>query len=205
MLDLSPELEQLLAGPYKKAGLVQIEFEDVTVHLTDAAHDIEYGGVVYRSGFLSKLPNFNTNGEVKVGDVSFTLNTANNALTAIGFQRKWINRPITFSRAYFKNDMTLVAVLVRWRGLLSDKDGQETTSKGIQNLKAASVWADFEARRGRRTNHQSQQIHHPGDRGFEFSGRVVSNLDWGQKNKSEQGGSSRNGGSQPKPNAPSLR
>ena len=46
-------------------------------------------------------------------------------------------------------------------------------------LQAASQFADFEKIRGRRTNNESQQIHFPGDRGFEYAPQVVKDLKWG--------------------------
>lgn len=47
-------------------------------------------------------------------------------------------------------------------------------------LAASSHFADFDRRPGRHTNHQEQQAHFPGDRFFEWVGRLDRDIVWGR-------------------------
>lgn len=199
MIELSVELANLLEREHITAHLLTIYLDNSPIYLTDAPHDVTYAGTTYQGGLLERVPNFEINGEIKVGESSFVLSAVNSELTALFLQAPWLNRKVELRRAYFKPDFTLVGAMQIWQGLLTARNGVESSNKATMTLKAASVWADFAASRGRRTNHESQQIHHPGDRGFEFCGVVQSDLDWGQKSLSGSGpvgggGGSRGGG-----------
>ncbi len=201
MINLSNALRELLSREHVTAHLLRVDLDSASIYLTDAPHDITYGGITYQGGILQKVPSFNINGEVKVGDSTFTLNSVSSDITALFFQQPWINRPVSVHRLFLELDMTPVSAINVWQGLLTDKGGDESTTGADLVLTAASVWADFSAERGRRTNHNSQQIHFPGDNGFEFCGTVQNNLDWGQKSKSSSssGGGSRGGGTTASP------
>lgn len=198
MSNLTPQLRELLERDHSKAHLLTILLDDANIYLTDAAHDITYGGVTYQSGILQGIPNFEVTGDVKVGDSTFTLNATNSDIAALFFHKQWINRHVVLHRVYFDLDMKTVGAINLWQGLLTNKGGDEESNSATLSLTAASAWADFKASRGRRTNHNSQQIYHPGDNGFIFAGTLQDKIDWGQKSKSGAaaygGGGSRGSG-----------
>jgi hypothetical protein len=48
-------------------------------------------------------------------------------------------------------------------------------------VRATSLFADFERRTGRHTNDAEQQIHYPGDKGFEFVSELRDKqINWGR-------------------------
>ena len=193
MIELSAQFTDLLEREHYFAHFLRIEFDDVTLYLTDAPHDITHGGVVYQSGFWHKAPAFDVNGEVRVGQTTFNLTDVTTEITALLFQNKWLNRQVVVERAYFELDWSPVATIELWRGLLNENGGDISPTSAKQNLKAASQWADYSASRGRRTNSKSQQIFFPTDKGFDFCGQVQNDIDWGQKSKSS--GTASGGGS----------
>lgn len=200
MIELRENLAELLTREFRLAHLVTIELDEVSIYLTDAGHDVTYGGVVYQSGMLRKVPAIEVNGEVRVGEVSLQLSAVTGETTALFYQHGWMNRKLTIQRAYFEPDMTAVGAVKLYEGFLTGKSGEESLEKASLTLKVASVWADFSAVRGRRTNLKSQQMHHPDDFGFEFCGTVQLDMDWGQKSKStpsNSGGGAAGGGRRP--------
>ena len=48
------------------------------------------------------------------------------------------------------------------------------------SLSVASHWSDFKKKSGRRTNHNGQQLHFAGDKGFEFAANTVKDIKWGR-------------------------
>ena len=49
------------------------------------------------------------------------------------------------------------------------------------SISATNSWVDFERKTGRHTNHEEQQIHFAGDKGFEFASEIITDIVWGKK------------------------
>ena len=54
----------------------------------------------------------------------------------------------------------------------------ETTSS--VNISIASHWADFDKTKGRRTNTNSQRLHFPNDKGFDYASQTAKEIKWGR-------------------------
>lgn len=179
MINLPQALIDILSKPHTTAQFLTIEL-DTDLNLTNAGAHIIYGGVEYRAGFWQATASIKQQSSPKIGEVSLNLHTVDSAITALFFTSNWLNAPVTISKVWFNEQNQPIYKITTWRGLLTGKSGEEDTNDAKMTLKAASIWADFEASRGRKTNLKSQQIHYPDDMGLEFSGTVITNIPWGR-------------------------
>ena len=183
MINLPAELVAILSAPHTTAQLLNIEL-DTDLNLTNAGAHLTYGGAEYRAGFWQAKASIQQQSSPKIGEISIDLNSVDSAITALFFTSNWLNAPVTISKVWFNAENQPVYKNIIWRGLLTGKTGEEDKNTAKITLKAASIWADFEAARGRKTNLKSQQIHYPTDMGLEFSGTVITDIPWGRKGSS---------------------
>ncbi|MBD1583504.1 hypothetical protein [Pseudoalteromonas sp. S16_S37] len=198
MINLSSKLKKALESGHSYAHLLHIDFPSSGLRFTDAGYDVQAHGATYKSGVWSKAPDIEVMGEPKIGEITIKLHANNSDISAIFFNSNWLNLPVSIYRIYFDNDMTLVGDVKIWDGLLSGKSGRESQKEASLDLKAASIWADFEAASGRKTNDESQKLHFPDDNGFEFCGVLIKDIPWGKKGATPAplGGVGRGGGNQ---------
>ncbi|TMP51482.1 DUF2163 domain-containing protein [Pseudoalteromonas sp. S1688] len=183
MIDLPSELVAILSGPHTTAHLLTIDL-DTPLNLTSSGAHLEYGGVEYRAGYWQAKASIKQQSSPKIGEINIDLDSVDSAITALFFASNWLNAPVTISKVWFNDSNQILFKTVIWRGLLNGKSGEESEKKATMKLKAASIWADFEAARGRKTNLKSQQVFYPNDNGFEFSGLVITDIPWGRKGTS---------------------
>lgn len=180
MINLNPQLKSLLQQPHETALLLTIHF-NTPLHLTNSGASLNYGGAEYVSGFWSGSGvSIEQQGSPKIGEVPITLNAIDSAITALFFTENWLNTPVTIQKAWFNNQGKVAGAATLFKGNLVDKGGEESPTTAKLTLKAASIWADFEAARGRKTNLKSQQIFYPTDMGMEFSGTIITDIPWGR-------------------------
>ena len=189
MINLPTELVAILSGPHTTAQLLTIELE-TDLHLTNAGAHIHYGGIEYRAGFWQAKASITQQSSPKIGELNLDLNTVDSAMTALFFTSNWLNAPVIISKVWFNSDHQPAYKTEIWRGQLTGKSGTEKKDEGKMILKAASIWADFEAARGRKTNLKSQHVYYPNDMGFEFSGTVITDIPWGREGSSPLSGGS---------------
>jgi hypothetical protein len=65
-------------------------------------------------------------------------------------------------------------------GRISDFGIDDSDDSSIVEIVVSSHWANFDAINGRRTNHNSQQLHFSGDLGFEFASDTIQDIKWGR-------------------------
>lgn len=180
MISLNPALKTLLQGPHETALLLTIHF-NTPLYLTNSGASLTYNGAKYISGFWSGGGvSIEQQGSPKIGEVPITLNAIDSAITALFFTEKWLNTPVTIQKAWFNSQGQVAGAATLFKGDLVDKGGEENINTAKTTLKAASIWADFEAARGRKTNLKSQQLFYPQCKGMEFSGTVITDIPWGR-------------------------
>ena len=180
MIKLSPALLHTLQQPHERCTLLSIELDQTSLHFTASASDVNYGGIRYVAGVFYDAPAIEYSAEPKVNELTLKLDATQQDVSAVFMHANWLNRKVKLLRAYFVDGM-LIDVFPVWSGLITGKSGDESPTRATLPLKAASIWADFSASRGRKTNQASQQIYFPNDKGFEFSGRLINDIPWGRK------------------------
>lgn len=179
MIDLPAELIAILSKPHTTAHMLSIELSPV-LNLTNAGAHINHGGIEYRAGYWKNNASIEQQSSPKIGEVKLELASVDSTITALFFTQNWLNVPVTISKAWFNDAGQVAFKVVVWRGMLSGKEGEEGKNEAKLTLKAASIWADFSASRGRKTNLKSQQLFQPYCRGMEFSGTIITDIPWGR-------------------------
>ena len=85
-------------------------------------------------------------------------------------------------RAVFaEGDGIIGEPIIVFDGLITSFSIDDSREKSVIEVELASHWKDFEKENGRKTNHNSQQIHFPGDKGFEYAAKSIKGIKWGRK------------------------
>jgi hypothetical protein len=196
MISYPDDFLNLLDSPHKFAHLLTITLSDTTLNFTDAPHDVVHHAVKYLPGFWTSAPRIRLSSEPKIDEISIQLNAQSKDLNALFNNQKWLNQSVEIRRVYFHADHRVAGSISLFKGILTEKSGSESPKKATLDFKAASMWADYAASRGRKTNQDSQHAFYPNDNGFEFSGQVITDIPWGREGKTPArtgggGGSSR--------------
>ena len=184
MISLNPELKQLLKGPHTTALLLTVHFS-TPFRATNSGASLKHNGATFVKGYWSDEGiRTEQQGSPKVGEVPITLKAIDSAISALFFSENWLNTPVTVEKAWLNSDGKIAFTQVIYKGLIAEKGGEESEKTANITLPSASIWADFEAARGRKATHKSQQLFYPNDMGMEFSGSVISDIPWGREGKS---------------------
>lgn len=65
-------------------------------------------------------------------------------------------------------------------GRIDEMGIDDTQGSPVVQVSVASHWSNFDEVRGRKTNHNSQQIFFAGDLGFEFAADTKKDIKWGR-------------------------
>jgi len=174
-------IAELNKDSFITSHLVSIGFE-TPVFLTECPVDIVYGGDNYESSSALKgISSVTETSEVQVGSVSVTLSGVNQSYISILLSQPYIDRQLKISRVILDDDFSIIGEpILIYDGRVQSfaiNDTEDTTSIVVT---ASSHWGDFEKKSGRRTNHNSQQIHFYGDLGFKYAPNSIKDLKWGR-------------------------
>jgi hypothetical protein len=164
--------------------LVEVYFDDQTVYLTDSYKTITYAGNDYSGvGHFLGFSDIEESTEVVVSNVTLSLSGIDQVWISNALNQDYIDRTIKIRLAFLDASQTLVIdpVLIfegrmNQPSISEDPDGGKSTV----SVSATNAWVDFSRKTGRHTNHEEQQIHFPGDKGFEFASEIVKDVIWGR-------------------------
>jgi len=167
--------------------LVQIEWDSETVYMTDAYKSISWDGNDYDalSSFLA-FSDIEETSNLTVSSVTMTLSGVDQTLISAFLNEDYLNRPVKIYLAFLDSSEAIISdPLLIFDGTLEGPVFQEDPGSNTMIIaaKASSHWADFERRSGRFTNHESQSLFYPGDKGLEYASEIVKDLAWGKEPK----------------------
>ncbi len=166
--------------------LVQVIFDDETVYMTDAYKTITYGGNDYDGvGHFMGFSDIEEAAEVMVSSVTLSLSGIDQVWISKVLNKNYIDRTIKIYTAFLDSSEALVIdpVLI-FEGRMDTPTIAENPDDGRSSVSvsATNSWVDFSRKTGRHTNHEEQQIHFSGDKGFEFASQIVKDVIWGRPN-----------------------
>jgi len=164
--------------------LVSVHFDDTTVYMTDGYKTITYSSNDYvPMGHLLGFSDIEEAAEVIVSNVTVTLSGVDQVWISNFLSKDYIDRTIKIYTAFLDSTEALVGdpVLI-FEGRMDQPTIQEDPEAGssVVSVSATNAWVDFSRKTGRHTNHEEQQIHFPGDKGFEFASEIVQDVIWGR-------------------------
>ncbi|MCC5855115.1 MAG: hypothetical protein JJU10_05440 [Idiomarina sp.] len=183
MPSVTPAVQAAIDGRLPKCQLFKFALANITLHLTTAGHDVQWGGVTYISnGYILDFDEIKKNTEIRVAQRRITLDGVNQDLIAEFEGTTQINRPVTQWTAYLDDDGQLIPDPIHehtW-DIIDHQINSKNTSRFIL-VSVASEWANFEAQNGRHTTTRSQQRYFPGDLGFDFAPDTNKPVIWGDE------------------------
>lgn len=165
--------------------LIAMEFA-TPARFAMAHRDITWNGVTYRaSGDLLEVSDAEESTEIRANEIQITLSGVSQANLAQALLQEFIERPVTIRRGFFgADDAIVIGPVTIFEGRVDSWSWAEDPDRGTAAItwRVASHWVDFERTAGRRSNHEDQQLHYPGDRGLEHaheSELPLERAEWG--------------------------
>lgn len=173
-------LTALQSDSFNLATLIQFDFA-TPVRITDWARNISYGGNTYTSSVhLIDYGTFNESSELRINSVNVTLSAVEQTYVSLFLGSNYMDTRTRIWRAVLNSSDSVIgdAILV-YDGRIAGYTISDTESESTITVDVASHWKDFELINGRKTNHNVQQLHFSGDKGFEFAAVTQKDIKWG--------------------------
>lgn len=173
-------IEALQSDSLILATLVQLDF-DTPIKITDFGRNLS----ALSSTFLSS-PHFIDSGaatetsELRINSLTLTLSAVAQEYVAAFLNNPYIDVRARFWRAVLDDsDAVIGEPILIFDGRISGYSIEDADTDSTISIEISSHWKDFDLTKGRRTNNNSQQIHFPSDKGFQFAPETVKNIKWG--------------------------
>tara|TARA_R110000744_G_scaffold165078_3_gene282200 strand:- start:3137 stop:3691 length:555 start_codon:yes stop_codon:yes gene_type:complete len=175
-------IAELEKDDFNLATLIQFDLA-TTIYLTDWNRDLSISGQTWVSSshFLGS-GDITETADLRVNSIDVTLSGVSQEYVNIFLAQNYIDRTAKIYRAVVNDsDAVIGSPILVFDGLMTGYNIQDGRESSTVTVKLASHWKDFEKEVGRKTNQNSQSIHFPNDKGFEFSAKTIKNLKWGRK------------------------
>jgi len=174
---------ELATNHLDQVHLIQFTIGSTIYYRTTAYFDLVFDGNTYTAGAdLLAIPSITESSTVATSTVNFSIEGASQTFISLFFNNDHIHRPVKIIRGYLTDAGALVAnPYTIFLGYISGYAINETTTTSKISINVANHWANFEMKRGRRTNDNSQQQIFGGDKFFEFSNAMMVDIEWGKK------------------------
>ena len=164
--------------------LIQFTIGSDIYYRTTAYFDLTYDGNTYiADATLLKIPAITEANKISTSNVTFNIEGASQTFISLLLNNEHIHRPVKIIRGY----LTDVGVLIDnpytiFLGYISGYAITDSETSSTISIQVSNHWANFEMKRGRRTNDNSQQLIFSGDKFFEFSNSMMVDVEWGKVN-----------------------
>jgi hypothetical protein len=156
-------ISALESDSFSYATLISLGTQSSLIRITDNDKDVTLNADTYTS--TTTLLDY---GEAQETMVSYMLSN------------DYIGLPVDIKRCALSDSNVVIGSFTYFKGQVSGFEIVDTNDKSEVLVNCKSHWADFEKLNGRRTNHNSQQLHFSGDLGFEFAAKTIKDIRWGK-------------------------
>ena len=167
---------------FNLATLIQFDLSS-TLYLTDWDRNLSALAQTWSSSphFLG-VGDVTETSNLRVNTIDVTLSGVEQAYVTIFLAQNYIDRSVKIYRAAIdSSDAVIGSPILLFEGLIAGFNIQDSKDTSTITVQLASHWKDFEKEVGRKTNNNSQSIHFPADRGFEFAAKTIKDLKWGRE------------------------
>jgi len=178
----STTIAALAADNLNLCTLVQLDFT-TAIRITDYDRDISAFSTTFTaSGHLLSIDQVSESSALKVNATKLVLSAVEQTYVSLFLNNAYIDvRARIWKAALDASDAIQGDAILVFDGRITGYDIEDRNSQSLINIYLASHWKDFEKKSGRKTNHNMQQLHFPGDDGFEFASAAVKDIKWGKK------------------------
>jgi len=174
---------ELATDHLDQVHLIQFTIGSTIYYRTTAYFDLVFDGNTYTAGAdLLTIPTITESSTVSTSTVNFSLEGASQTFISLFLNNEHMHRPVKIIRGYLTDAGALITnPYTIFLGYISGYGINETMTTSKISVNVANHWANFEMKRGRRTNNNSQQQVFNGDKFFEFSNAMMVDIEWGKK------------------------
>lgn len=176
-------IAELAAIANRPGHLFEAYFDDETVYATDFYTDIAWGGNTYvAAGHLLSYDGIEEAIDAPIPRATVVVSGVDKAWIGKVLQKQFLNRRLVVRKAACDAAWNVVVDPgVLFDGFMKRPRIVENpeTGKSDVALECSNDAADFENPGGRRTNHEVQQLHFPGDGIFKYASQAGRTLMWG--------------------------
>lgn len=177
-------LAEIAKAASQPIHLVELYLDTQTVRVTDAWRNVSWGGNDYIAvGQLLAFDGIDESVDLQVTSVRVSLSGVMQESIALVLSHNYIDARLVIYKAFI--DSTASGVVIDPIAIFDGRcdapliEENPDDGKCLLLLSAAQHWVDFERRPGRHTNHEEQQLHFPGDMGFQYVANLNRDLKWG--------------------------
>ena len=175
---------EIVKSQNRPVHLCSVEFDDYHLYMTDSSKDIVYDGNTYFAvGYFLSFSDIEESANVIVSSVNISLSGVDQINIALVLRENYIDKKVTIHLAFTNAAHVLISDPVKiFDGRIDAPVINDNPDNGtsVVSVTATNAWVDFQRKAGRHSNHEEQQIHFPGDKGFEFASEIVKDIVWGK-------------------------
>jgi hypothetical protein len=166
--------------------LVSIHLDSEILYMNDSYKTITYDENDYLGvGHFMGFSDIEEASEVIVSSMTLSLSGIDETMINLVLNNNYINRVVKVFTAFLdvNSHVLIINPVLIFEGHIDspiineDPDGGTSTV----SISVTNAWVDFSRKTGRHANHEEQQIHFLGDKGFEFASQNTDSLIWGKK------------------------
>jgi hypothetical protein len=163
------------------ANLVQMDFS-TPIKLTDWARDVSALSTTFDSSSdLLEIDQFTESSEVQVNSSTLVFSGVSQTFVALFLTNDYMDVRTRIWKAVLDNsDAVIGSPILVFDGRIASYSMEDSDNTSTVSVEVASHWKDFDLHNGRKTNHNTQQLYFPGDRGFEFASETNKEIKWGK-------------------------
>lgn len=163
------------------ANLIQLDF-DTPIQVTDWARSISALSTTYTSSVdILELDSFTETSDLQINSSTLTFSGVSQSVIALFLTNDYIDVRARIWKAVLDNsDVIIGAPILVFDGRITGFSIADTNDTSTIQVNVASHWKDFDLTNGRKTNHNTQQLYFPNDKGFEFASKTNKDIKWGK-------------------------
>jgi hypothetical protein len=174
-------ISALESDSFSYATLISLGTQSSLIRITDNDKDVTLNADTYTSTTtLLDYGEAQETSDVSVGGMDITFSGVNQTMVSYMLSNDYIGLPVDIKRCALSDSNVVIGSFTYFKGQVSGFEIVDTNDKSEVLVNCKSHWADFEKLNGRRTNHNSQQLHFSGDLGFEFAAKTIKDIRWGK-------------------------
>jgi len=153
------------------------------LYYTDCGYDITYDSNTYdATPYLLQIGSPSESRDLRVNQMTVQFSGVGLSMQGVFLTNDWMNKQAIIYKGVLNSSGSLVGdPLPIFNGQISNWQFAESRGSSRVTVSIASHWADFEKKRGRLTNSNSQNFYFSGDKGFEYAAHTVRDIKWGRK------------------------
>lgn len=164
--------------------LIYIDFS-TPVYYTTLSKQITWNSNTYTpSAGILEISAPSESVDFLIGTLNLVLTGANSSNVALALAEDYTDKSVIVRRAVMDASHTIIAdPVIVYEGRLNSYrlEYSPQNKRNIVQWEVTSHWADFNRKRGRHTNNESQESIYSGDLGVEFASKSIESLKWGSE------------------------